>query len=254
MAELFPDLDGAETIEYKAGLLVRLSDEGGPAREWYFEFRDDAYPPATARAATADTANGLPDPNVATIEVYGYSGVKEINGRKLKDMSKAELDALIQETNKDDALLLAGHIATSFDGGKTLYGFTPAPEPGVEADDVVKMLRAGKVLPGRVALDTEHYEKAAQRAAEKGWDTHLTRVVVTFDPAEQPTLAQRAFDEMAANQRGEHEHGYRFPPRSLQPPQDSVATNGQPFPGDFIANCATYPRFLGIPIPESSAE
>ena len=44
MAELFADIDTAETIEYKAGLFVRVHDDhGGPIRERYFEFRDDAH-------------------------------------------------------------------------------------------------------------------------------------------------------------------------------------------------------------------
>lgn len=251
MAELFHDLDDAETIEYKAGLLVRIRDEGGQ-REWYFEFRDNAHAQATAatRAHATDDEHGLPAPNVSTVEIYAYSGAKEINGRKLTDMSPEEFAAVKAEANEVSPLLLAGHVALSFDGGKTLYGFTPKTK--LSADEVIDMLRAGKVFPGQVAIDTKHYQIAAKKAAEAGWVIEQKRVVMTLDPDEQPALAQLARDEMAASERGEHAHGYKFAPKNLEPPRDSIATNGQPFPGECIANCATWPRFLGVRIPETS--
>lgn len=255
MAELLHDLDDAETIEYKAGLLVRIHDgDGGPLREWYFEFRDDAHAQATAatRAHATDDEHGLPAPNVATVEIYAYSGAKEINGRKLTDMSPEEFAAVKAEANDESPLLLAGHVALSFDGGKTLYGFTPKTDPKLSVDEVIDLLRAGKVFPGQVKIDTKHYEIAAKKAAEEGWAIEQKRVVMTFDPAEQPALAQRALDEKTASERDEHTHGYKFTPKNLAPPRDSTATNGQPFPGECIANCATWPRFVGVRLPETS--
>ncbi len=255
MVELFHDIDDAETIEYKAGVLVRVHDaEGGQLREWYFEFRDDAHAPAsaTSRAAVTDEAHGLPAPNVATVEIYGYLGAKEINGRKLSEMSPEEVEAVKTEANEESPLLLAGHVAVSFDGGKTLYGFTPKPDPSLSVEDVIAMLKTGQVFPGQVQIDTKHYEIAAKKAAERGWKIDQKRVVVTFDPAEQPVLARRALDEMAASRRDEHTHGYKFPPRDLSAPGDAVGTNGQPFAGECIANCATWPKYVGVPLPESS--
>jgi hypothetical protein len=187
MVELFHDIDDAETIEYKAGLLVRVHDaDGGQLREWYFEFRDDAHANASAatRAPATDDAHGLPAPNVATVEIYGYLGAKEINGRKLADMSPEEVEAVKTEANEESPLLLAGHVAVSFDGGKTLYGFTPKPDPSLSVEEVIDMLKAGAVFPGQVQIDTKHYEIAAKKAAEQGWKIEQKRVVVTFDPAE----------------------------------------------------------------------
>lgn len=113
----------------------------------------------------------MPAPNVATVEIYGYLGAKEINGRKLSEMSPEE-EAVKTEANEESPLLLAGHVAVSFDGGKTLYGFTPKPDPSLSVEDVIAMLKTGQVFPGQVQIDTKHYEIAAKKAAERGWKIH----------------------------------------------------------------------------------
>jgi hypothetical protein len=256
MAALLADVEDAQTIEYKNGLLVRIpdgDDGGGQLREWYFEFREDAHTQATAatRAHAAGDEHGLPAPNVATVEIYAYLGAKEIRGRKIADMSPEEKAAIIAEANDVSPLLLAGHVALSFDGGKTLYGFTPHT-PGMDASKVVRMLREGNVFPGRVGVDNEHYAAAYKMAAEQGWKIDVDHVAVTFDPAELPTLMQRVFGELAANERGEHPHAYWFPPKGATTPPDSTAENGQHYGGDCIANCATWPGFVGMPLPERS--
>jgi hypothetical protein len=253
MVELFSDMEGLQTIEYKNGVIVRAPDRG----EWYFEFRDDAHaspqgktPPtritgtqSTATEAkssggrTIDASFGLPDPNVATVEIYGYSGVRHIEGRKVADMSNEKRTKLLKDTNLDDPLLLAGHVAISFDGGKTVYGFTPKPDDSIDVETTIQMLRDGKVFPGQVRLDGDHYVKAATKLAEEGWDTHLTRVVVTFDPNEAPAIRERTLKEKAANENDQHLHNYIFPKK------------GQ-MPSELTANCATWLRFVGVPIPE----
>jgi len=257
MAELLHDIDDAETTEYKAGLLVRAHDESGQPVAWYFEFRENAHAGATATSATAakrthaTDERGLPAPNVAVLDLYAYSGAKEINGRKISTMSPKEREAVEAEANRISPLLLAGHVAGSFDGGKTLYGFTPHT-PGIEAKEAVKLLREQKVFPGNVKLDNEHYEAAYRMATEKGWKIEVEHVAVTFDPSEFPAIAQLAFGEMAANERGEYPHAYWFPPKRATTPPDSIANTGQPYAGECIANCATWIRFLGIPLPEQS--
>ncbi len=271
MVELFTDL-GAEMTEYKNGVLVRMPPapgvDAGGLREWYFEFRDDAHTghsraKAPDEHATTSTtklgageraaSTGLPDTNVATIEIYGYSGVRSINGRKLSDMSEAEREAIKAEANAEDPLLMAGHVAISWDGGKTVYGFTPdTSTPGVaglSVETVVQKLRNGEVIPGNVKLDNDHYEKAAAKLAKKGWDTEVTRVVMTFDPNERSAIKNRTLGELEANERGEHSHGYWFPKKDTMP-KDTVATNGQEFAGNLIANCAAWLRLAGVPIPE----
>ena len=256
MAELFADIDTAETIEYQAGLLVRVHDDGGSLREWYFEFRDDAHTQATAtRAHATDDEHGLPAPNVATLEIYAYSGAKEIEGRgEIAKMSPEDRAAVEAEANRISPLLLAGHVALSFDGGKTLFGFTPHT-PGLHVNDVLKMLRdktKTTTFPGRVLNDTDHYTIAAEYAATKGWKIEIEHVAVTFDPAELPGIAQLVFGEMAANAQGEYPHAYWFPPKGATSPPDNTAENGQRYPGECTANCATYLRFVGVPIPEQS--
>jgi len=254
MAELLHDIDDAETIEYKAGLLVRAHDESGRPLAWYFEFRNDAHAGATAAArarAHATDERGLPAPNVGVLDVYAYLGAKEIKGRKISDMSPVDKAAIEAWANKISPLLLAGHVAVSFDGGKTLYGFTPHAR-GLEPQEVVKMLREKNVFPGNVKRDNDHYEAAYKMAAEEGWKIEVEHVAVTFEPSEFRDLAQLALGEMAANERGEFPHAYWFPPKGATAPPDSTATNGQPYAGECIANCATWIRFLGVPLPEQS--
>ena len=57
---------------------------------------------------------------------------------------------------------------------------------------------------------------------------------------------------MAANAQGEYPHAYWFPPKGATSPPDNTAENGQRYPGECTANCATYLRFVGVPIPEQS--
>jgi hypothetical protein len=254
MAELLPDIEGAETFEYKGGLLVRIQDgDSGPLREWYFEFRDDAHtltkkPLDATRAADP---SGLPSPNVTTVEIYAYLGAKEINGQEIKKMSPEDRARIEAQANAISPLLLAGHVAVSFDGGQTLYGFTPHA-PGLEAKDVVRMLQEGKVFPGQVAKDNAHYDAAYKMASARGWKIEVEHVAVTFDPSETPALAQLALAEMAGNARGEHPHGYWFPPKGATTPPDTIGENGHHYAGECIANCATWIRFLGFSLPEIS--
>jgi len=259
MAELLHHIDDAETTEYKAGLLVRAHAESGQSVAWYFEFRENAHAGRNATATSATAAKrthvtderGLPAPNVAVLDLYAYSGAKEIKGRRISDMSPEDREAVEAEANSISPLLLAGHVAGSFDGGKTLYGFTPHT-PGLEAKDVVKMLREQKVFPGNVQRDNQHYEAAYMMAAKRGWKIEVEHVVVTFDPSELPAIAQLALGEKATNESGEFPHAYWFPPKGATTPPDSTATNGQPYTGECIANCATWIRFLGVPLPETS--
>jgi len=258
LAELLPDLDGAETIEYRNGLLLRLD-----GKEWYFEFRDQIRGATMTRSPRPDAATGLPEANVGTVEIYGYLGVKAIDGRtKWTDAEKVE----VKKAADEDPLIRAGHIAISFDGGKTLYGFTPEPDPKkysrpdgtLDIDRVVKDLRAQTVMPGRVKIDNKHYYHAEKKAREKRWDTEVTRAVVAFDIAEQQSILGRVLGEVAATADGEHPHAYTFPPSRPTdgspyiPYKDDVATNGQQYPADCIGNCAVWPRMVGVPIPEQS--
>ncbi len=251
MSELLADLDGAETIEFRGGILLRLD-----GKEWYFEFRDHAHETAAPRAGGADVASGLPDANVGTIEVYGYLGVRRIHGRPEAEWTAKER-AEVAEAALDDPLIMAGHVAISFDGGRTLYGFTPKPDPSLDVGTVVAMLRAGTVFPGRVRIDSDHYHLAAQKARE-GWDTHVARAVVAFDPSEQRAIRDRVLGERAATAHGQHPHGYAFPPRrpadggDYVPYRGARATNGQDYAAECIGNCAVWPRMVGVPVPEHS--
>lgn len=269
MIELFADMKGVQTIEFKKGVLVRIQDANGQ-REWYFEFRDDAHAHATRTGAASqrapmgsDDALGLPDPNVSTVEIYAYSGVRHVKGRKV-DQKNPPPD--VEKAGLEDPLIRAGHVAISFDGGKTVYGFTPKPDPSQynnpDKDSntrrIVDDLRRGVVMPGQVLEDNWHYEIAAEKSSKEGWDTGLTRVVVTFDPAEQLEIYNKVKKELKDNGDGKHSHAYGFPPplpkdgSPYEPFKDTTATDGQPYAACDIGNCARYPGMVGVPIPEDS--
>ena len=156
-------------------------------------------------------------------------------------------------------LLDFGHVAISFDGGKTLFGLTPdrpktATHPdGVPLEDMLASLRRHEVFAGHVGEDTPVFEIARRMADERGWNTAPVRVTELFTPAEQQRLAARVA-ELVGMAPGEHGIGYSLP---LKTPE-----NGQYFRGGIVdgreyaacntANCARWPALLGVAIPEES--
>jgi hypothetical protein len=247
MVALYRQLEGAEVIEYKAGLLVRRN-----GHEWYYEYRDATQATTTPSPTVVRDGGGMPAPNVGTVVLEGYSGVRHINGRPKPEWSATEL-AEVERIGKEDPLIEAGHVAISFDGGKTFYGLTPEPDE-MQLEQVIAKLKKGDVFPGNVKVDNDHFELARKQAA-KGWDTAPVRVIVTFDPDEQAAISKAVTDEHIATEGDKYTHGYSWPAKKPQDGQHykgGTAPNGQDFDADCVGNCATYPAKVGVPIPEQS--
>jgi hypothetical protein len=242
IAELFPQLEGAQVIEYREGILVRRKD-----KEWYFEFDDKAVAGASSAPRTAD---GLPAPNVGTVELIAYSGVRHIEGRPEKQWTEAEV-AEVESFGEQDPLIKAGHVGISFDGGKTVYGMTPETN-GMPLAEVIARLKRNELFPGNVLIDNRHFELARERAASRGWDTDVTRAIVTFDPSEQSGIykdvTQRANDAAG----GQYDQAYTWP---FKTPVDGdyyrsgSTPDGRAYDKDCIGNCAIFPSMVGVPIP-----
>lgn len=259
MSALFAELDGAQTIGYKDGLLVRHGGE-----EWYFQIDDMAHAlPAAARAQSRTSIQGvaaLPESNVATVELWGFRGVRSIKKAgdpraRLPDEWTPQEHADVEREAAREPLLAAGHVGISFDGGDTIYGLTPEWRGKMTLEECRQRLVNHEILPGIVDEDTEAFTRARELADANGWNTELERVVVMYDRATQPHLVEEV--ERIRSLPPGAVFGYTFP--SKEPGQ-----NGQHFQGgasydgrftycsDQVSNCATWPSKLGVPIPESS--
>lgn len=157
LVELFRSLDGAEVIEYKKGIVVRHT-----GREWYVEFTDQAHTVDGASRATAigadDGGIGLPESNVATVELWGYRGGRTIRGKKVNQATAAERATYTEVTTRDK-LLWAGHVGVSLDGGRTIYGLTPE-RPGPTPD-----------RPGACRWTSSRSGSGTSRRSPRGWRT-----------------------------------------------------------------------------------
>jgi hypothetical protein len=247
IARLFADIEGAQVIEFKTALLVR---HGGS--EWYFSL-DDRSPaerpgaaigPAHAQDA-ARGVGGLPPPNVVSVELWGFRGVREIKkpgetrARESADWTAEERAEVAAETS-EEPLLEFGHVGISFDGGKTIHALTPKPPPEVELPELKRRLKAGEVFPGRVRDDGKIFKLAEQMAEERGWNTRPVRAIVLLDPEVGAKTHERIAAQEGMEPGAPDVGEYGFPKRD-----GTVAS-------DDVNNCATYPRHLGLPIPEAT--
>src|SRR5206468_2362744 len=108
--------------------------------EWYFErlsaaalaeyrtalraaVRSERVPAGAAHAQVASSL-GLPTPNASTLEVWGFRGMREVDGRPREQWTDEERQ-FFQDEKKEQPLMWAGHVGISFDGGTTIYGMTP---------------------------------------------------------------------------------------------------------------------------------
>ncbi len=254
-----------EVRNYRRGILVRSG--GG---EWYFERLSDQaladYQAALRTVARgehgASPTNaathpgndlGLPPPNAATIEVWGFRGVRKIRGRGRDEWTEKE-QAVVNAETDDEPLLYAGHVGISFDGGRTIYGLTPDVRlPGgdrLSNAEALARLKAHEAFPGRVRNDTEVFQRAEEHANADGWNTSLVSSVELVEPA----FKQKVMDDVRRMQAGGHDLAYSFPllpdePHPV-PGEHFHASNG--YAAERVANCAVFPSKLGVPIPEPS--
>jgi hypothetical protein len=253
---LFPDVT---VIHFETGLLVRRF-----AEEWYFDIdqprlaSDGSEVARTGEMGTdargrslashAGYEMGLPVANAATIELWAFRGVRKIHGRPETEWTLAERKA-VEQSKQSDTLLYTGHIGVSFDGGKTIMGFTPDKPVDMSVDDLIASLKGHEAYPGIVGDDTPVFKLAAQRAARDGWDTEPVRAIQVVDRRER-ALIDRQVTEMSLTDPGSHGLGYSFPLRGPVDGEHYAASNG--FCAANVANCAAFPSHVGIATPEPS--
>jgi hypothetical protein len=219
--------------------------------EWYFELDDRAMqrgarPHAVSRAA--DPA-GLPAPNAATVELWGFRGVRTIQGRPRAEWT-AEEAAEVELVTQEAPLIYAGHIGVSVDGGKTIFGLTPSNPDQLPVREFLRTLMAHEAYPAVLGKDTDVFRLAA-KYADEGWNTRPVSVVELVDKPQKLEIAAKVA-EMSGMEPGEHGLGYSFPLDRPEAGQHYAASNG--FAADCIRNCATFPAKIGVPIPEPSGD
>jgi hypothetical protein len=238
LAELKPDV---QLRGYKKGFVVRRGPD-----EWYFEFRDHATKQGAARLPGRSdgraSAMGLPTANAATVELWGFRGVRTIHGRTRDKWTPAEI-AEVDAMKSHEPLLWAGHVGISMDGGKSIYGFTPEQPPGMRVEKVIKDLINHEAYPGIVQDDTDVFALAEKMATERGWNTKPISAVELVDKPKKAEVVANV-KRMAKAQPHEHGLGYSFP---LDHPVDGEHfrdSNG--FCGGSVRNCATFPERWGF--------
>ena len=239
-----------QTRAYRKGFILRHTASTGG--EWYFEFNDHASG-AGAAPVSAPREGGLPAPNAATVELWGFSGVREIGGRKPVDWTDRE-QAEVQRVRKYSPLMFAGHIGISLNGGKTIIGFTPDVPEGMETHEAIGALMKHEAFPGVVGDDTHIFLEAAALARDRGWSTEP---VVAVELVDQPKKLQILADvaRLSGMAPGEHGFGYSFPlrPNERQPGAEPfAASNG--FPANCVRNCGKFPEEVGVRIPEPTGQ
>jgi hypothetical protein len=227
------------------GLLVRAL--GG---ERLFRVEDvpgTAHSPNVAHAnALAREPDGLPQANVATLEFYGFRGVRLVNGKRLAELSReqrAEVEAILETF----PLLKYGHVGVSFDGGKTIYGFTPDRDSHSDLTDeqFMALIRSNAPVPGLVKDDTEIFRLAERYQQQLGWNTEIVSSVQVVDGQRKAALQAQVNGMTEKDGRGAgagHGREYQFP---YEQPR-----GGSNYASPNCRNCATFMDFLGLPIPE----
>jgi hypothetical protein len=269
------------------GFLVRK--QGGA--EWYFEYREQALSEQgqtgggngaqtgsetqqqeegpqqegsqnQQQSQHAGTELGLPTPNAASIELWGFRGVRTVNEKYVdppKDkpytpdqlLSDAER-ARVKELTAQYPLLWAGHIGVSVDGGATIYGFTPQMPPEMSKAEFMNLLKANHQFPGAVKDDTAIF-RLADQMAQMGWNTEVMSVAQVVDSPQKQEIVERINTMRGQNTvtNGQSGHGlyYQFPY-----PQTQQGGAGGAFETPQTANCAIFPAIAGIPVPESTGQ
>jgi hypothetical protein len=255
-----------QTRDYKKGFIARKGSD-----EWYFERRENAAEQARTHGAStgaiaanssehahAGTDIGLPAPNVATVEIHGFRGVRQVGERWLQPPKGVQVPpqqklpaqeaARIERITSQYPLLKYGHIGLSLDGGKTIWGFTPAQPPDMVDAEFLAALGKNRDFPGLVRDDKQIFVLADNYAKNERWNTKVYVATQLVDAAKKKEIETKIAPMSANDGRGEgagHGKSYQFPNRTAD-------TQGSHFKSEDTANCATFPALVGVPVPEPS--
>jgi hypothetical protein len=139
----------------------------------------------------------------------------------------------------EPALIKMGHVGLQFEGDPVIYGFRPTPEAMSEIGSeqaVIDWLRDRKPLEGAIFDDTAVFRRAHELSVPA---SRHTRVYVA-----EYHLSDDEFDTIRAQLLEWHMTGHTF--------LYALPQRGRtPMPSD-RENCATFPRRLGLAIPEAT--
>lgn len=138
-------------------------------------------------------------------------------------------------------LLYLGHVGIGTIDG-IIFGFRPTNEAVRELAskgvNVTDYLKANNQIQGTLYDDTEYFVLANSLAEEAG--THVFQMAIELKDDEYDKL----INEIRRRHSERETHWYQLPQRDI---------NQEPLPmEDGVDNCATYPRTLGLPIPENT--
>jgi hypothetical protein len=201
--------------------------------------------PGFSRARGRSTGWGDPSPVgdvpgghtlTRNVELIGFRGVSPSNWINEYAVGDEIIDDLAQ----------FGHVGVSFNRGKTIYGFRPS-DAAMEMPDLDPVLRHGGTVPGQVFDDTTSFINA-HRLSQEGVMGNRTRpyvMQITVSEQEAARMQQAVVAQVADPSLTSSP--YRFPEL------DEVTGLPLPMPPG-CNNCATWPRTLGIPIPEETGQ
>lgn len=193
-------------------------------------------------------------------ELYAFRGVREVNGRNIKvfdpenPADKEELDE-IQRAKTLNFLIYAGHVGVSIDNGATIYGLTPEIPEGMDlAMAANHLFEHTMTFPAVVQNDKPAFDMADRYHEARGWNTKVSMYSEEITLERQAELATK-LQQMAGLDAGKHGIYYSFPLRDAEQGawfKDTPDPDGTLIRGEMQSNCATFPRFIDIPLPELS--
>ncbi len=191
---------------------------------------------------------GGAEANASVLELHGFRRVRHVNGVKVEQLP-ADLQQTVNDLIDLDPLLGAGHVGMSFDGGQSIFGLRPETKgDGLTQDqfeDVVERVKTNRTVPGIIGDDTRTFRLAKKLAREQGWDTEITVAAQLLDPETHSQVLAQIGEWSRTN--GTHGKKYTWPFRE---PDE----HGRRFPDSDTANCALFPKMLGLCVPEESGE
>jgi hypothetical protein len=148
-----------------------------------------------------------------------------------------------KDFKNEDALIRAGHVGWQLEGDKRIFGFHPTKEAvdKVGGDDAaIEWLKEHKTLDGAVQVDNAIFERANE----------LVPILEAKGAKRIPRVWQQTIelsDEEFQRIKEIVELWYT---------QNKTAAYGFPSPtsGTEVNNCATFPRVLGLPLPEETGQ
>jgi filamentous hemagglutinin len=137
----------------------------------------------------------------------------------------------------EPALVQSGHVDFAFEGDDRIFGFHPTPMAvqTIGSDQaVIEWLKALNTLPGTLQVDNTAFERA-YALSQAGGRTTVWQMAIDLLESE----FQQIYTQVLQWYTEQVEFRYSFPAET---------------PMDDRDNCATFPRRLGLPLPETSGQ